>query len=241
MKHPTVPSPDPEGPADRLRRAAAGMGVGLDAATAGALVALLDRLLAQPQNLTAIEDVEEGVDRHLADSLAGLAVPELAGPLCDIGSGGGMPGLVLAMARPDMEVTLVESESRKADWLRLASAGLPNVRVVSDRSETVARHRREAFATVTARAVAPVVPALELAAPLVAPGGHVILWTGDLDPGQTLAANRAAHELGLIPVRDTPVAPFPGARRRLLTLRRDRPTPARYPRRPGRATKRPIA
>lgn len=235
-------TPEDRSPARRLLAAAAAMGVPLTARMAGALVALLDRIALEPQNLTAIEDVCEGVDRHLADSLAGLVVPELRGPVCDIGSGGGLPGLVIAMMRPDTPVTLVESEANKADWLARASAALPNVSVVTDRSETLARRRREEFTTVTVRAVAAPVPALELAAPLVAQGGHAVLWTtADDDAASAAALGAAAAELGFGAPRAVPVTPFPGARRRLLVARKRAACPARYPRRPGRAAKRPIA
>ncbi|HWH13261.1 MAG TPA: 16S rRNA (guanine(527)-N(7))-methyltransferase RsmG, partial [Miltoncostaeaceae bacterium] len=222
MKH--TPS---AAPAARLLAAAHAMGVPLDPADAGALVALLDRVSLEPQNLTAIEAVTEGVDRHLADSIAALGPPPaLASPLCDLGSGGGFPGLPLAMCRPDLRITLVESERRKADWLGRASAALPNVEVVNDRSETFARHSREAFAAVTARAVAPLVPCLELAAPLVAPGGRAVLWAGPRDRAAAADAAPVAQELGLRLEEVRQVTPFPGAQRALLVYRKVGPTPA---------------
>lgn len=215
------------------------MGLTLSPEDAGRLVALLDRVVLEPQNLTAIDDVWEGVDRHLADSLAALAPPSpLASPLCDVGSGGGFPGLVVAIARPDIVVTLVESERRKAEWLARASAGLPNVEVVKDRSEDLARRAREAYRTVTARALAPLVPCLELTAPLVAPGGRVVMWAGE--SAIVPAAAPIADELGLHLESDRPVTPFAGARRRLLVFVKHAPTPARFPRRPGRAVARPL-
>lgn len=228
------------GPARELVARADALGVPLTPAAAGALVALFDRLLLEPQNLTSIDDVAEAVDRHLADSLAALARPEIAGPaLADLGSGGGFPGLVIATLRPDIAVTLVESEGRKADWLERASVDLPNVRVVADRSESLAVREREAFATVTARAVAPLVPTIELAAPLTAVGGHLVAWTSEAavsDPG----AAEAASLVGFAPPEIHAVEPFPGARRYLVTLRKSEPSASRYPRRAGRATSRPL-
>jgi len=221
----------------------AAMGVALDPAAAGALVALLDRLALEPQNLTAIEGLEDGLDRHLADSLAALALPEVARApaLVDIGSGAGFPGLALAHARPDLAVTLIESERRKADWLRRASAGLPNVRVVADRSEHLAREERERHPLAVARALGPLPVALELAAPLVAPGGFVALWRGAIGGrAEEDDARAAARELGLTPRPPVPTRPFPGARRTVQLFEKTAPTPARYPRRPGRAAKRPL-
>jgi 16S rRNA (guanine527-N7)-methyltransferase len=219
------------------------MGVAITPEAAGTLVSLLDRMTLEAQNLTAIDALEAGVDRHLADSLAGLSVPELAGASAcvDLGSGGGFPGLALAVARPGLAVTLVESERRKADWLRRAAADFPNVRVVADRSEHLASAERERYPVATARALGPLPVTLELAAPLVAPGGSVLVWRGDrADPAAEATAARAAHELGLEPDEPVRVAPFPGARRRLQLFRKVRPTPPRFPRRAGRAAARPL-
>jgi 16S rRNA (guanine527-N7)-methyltransferase len=218
--------------------------MGVDAggpAPVGALLALLDAMAAEPQNLTAIADPLDAVDRHLADSLAALALPEVAraGACVDVGSGAGFPGLALAAARPGMAVTLVESERRKADWLRRASAPFPNVRVVADRSEHLAAAERERWPLATARALASPPAALELLAPLVEVGGAVVLWRGD-DPGPDADARAAAGALGLEPRPPVPVRPFPGARRRLQVFAKVAPTPARFPRRPGRAAKRPL-
>lgn len=230
-----------QGPAARLLAAAEDMGVALSPHDAGALVALFDRIALEPQNLTAIEDVHEAVDRHLADSLAGLTAPEVTGPVVDLGSGGGFPGLVLAMLRPEMPVTLVESEKKKARWLAAASAALPNVRVVADRSEDLAKHERGAYATVTARAVAPLVPVLELAAPFVAESGHAVVWSTPMSATEEARADVAAEILGLQALPPRPVHPFAGAERVLRVFRRVAPTPPKYPRRPGRAAARPIA
>lgn len=219
------------------------MGVAVGPATAGALVALLDRIAVEPQNLTAIDDVAAGVERHLADSLAGLALPALrdAPAALDLGSGAGFPGLALAAARPDLVVTLVESEARKAEWLTRASAPFPNVRVVAERSETLARREREAWPAVTARAVGPLPVVLELAAPLLATGGTLVAWRAGRAPEDEEAAARAAEALGLEPGPVTPVRPFAGARRHLHEYRKRAPTPERFPRRPGRAAARPLA
>lgn len=219
------------------------MGVALDVASAAALVALFDRLTLEPQNLTAIDHVPEAVDRHLADSVAGLTVPAVADAesVVDIGSGGGFPGLVLARLMPDRAVTLVESERRKADWLTRAAADSPNVRIVADRAETLAKGEREAWDVATARAVAAMPVLLELAAPLVRVDGALVAWRGPSDADPTAADRDAASQLGLRHERTTPVTPFPGAERALVVWRKVSPTPARYPRRPGRAAKRPIA
>jgi 16S rRNA (guanine527-N7)-methyltransferase len=231
------------GPAVLLAERAAEIGAPIDGDAAAALIALLDRIALEPQNLTAIEGLDEGIERHLLDSLVALGHPRLAETtdLVDLGSGAGFPGLALAAARPGLSVTLVESERRKAEWLQRASAGFPNVRVVADRSEHLATAEREAFALAVARALGPAPVALELAAPLVAVGGAVLLWRGAaVEPEAEADAARAAELLGLRPEPPVEVRPFPGARRRLQSFAKVRPTPARYPRRAGRASSRPL-
>ena len=231
------------GPAPRLIDRARALGVELDREAAAALIALLDRIATEPQNLTTIEGVDEGIDRHLLDSLVGLTLPEVATAeaAVDIGSGAGFPGIALAIARPKLHVTLVESERRKADWLARASAAVPNLRVVADRSEHLAGTERERYPLATMRALGPLPVCLELAAPLVAVGGSVVVWRGDdTDPDLERAGAEAAAELGLEPGTPVPVTPFPGARRRLHAFRKTSATPRRYPRRAGRAAKRPL-
>jgi 16S rRNA (guanine527-N7)-methyltransferase len=231
------------GPAERLAARAAGLGVPLPPGAAARLIALLERIALEPQNLTAIEGVDAGIDRHLLDSLVALAHPRLPGAsaVVDVGSGAGFPGLALAAARPAMAVTLVESERSKAGWLLRASAAFPNVRVVADRSEHLAAREREAFPLALARALGPPPVALELTAPLVAVGGAVLLWRGDAAGARDEAdAARAAELLGLEPEPPVAVRPFPGARRRLQSFAKVRSTDPRYPRRAGRAASRPL-
>jgi 16S rRNA (guanine527-N7)-methyltransferase len=209
----------------------------------GALIALVGRLAAQRQNLTAITDLGDAVDRHLSDSLVALALPEVssATTIVDVGSGGGFPGIPLAAALPHCVVTLVESEGKKAQWLTRCAAEFPNLRIVADRSEHLAAARREEWSLATARALASPAAALELTAPLVAVGGHVVLWrTSDSDPALDADAATAADILGLERLTPAPVTPFPEARRMLDRYAKVAPTPRRFPRRPGRAAKRPL-
>jgi 16S rRNA G527 N7-methylase RsmG len=99
-------------------------------------------------NLTRIEKLADAVERHYCESLF-LARHLKPGRIVDIGSGGGFPGFVVAVARPDCAVTLVESHQRKAVFLREAARKLPNVRVVAKRAEDV----HEAFDCLISRAV----------------------------------------------------------------------------------------
>jgi len=118
---------------------------------------------------------------------------------------------------------------------------MPNVRVRAARSEDLAKEHPASFDVVVARALAPPPVALELCAPLVAMGGHVVLWAGPDDSQLDARIRLAADRLGLAPCEPVPVEPFVGAKRRLMPFRKAEPTPERFPRRPGRANTHPIA
>ncbi len=229
--------------ADRIVERSAGCGVDVDPRAAQAIAEVLEAMLREPQNLSAVRDLDQAVWVHAVDSLSALRVPAVASAagIADIGSGGGFPGIALAAALPDVPVTLVESERRKADWLRRASAPFPNVRVVADRSEALAQVERDAFPVVCARAVGSLPVVLELSAPLVAPDGHVVAWRGKREADDHATACAAADVLGLSPTPDINVTPIPSVSRYFSVWRKTGPTPARYPRRPGMAAKRPIA
>jgi len=154
-------------------------------------------------------------------------VDELAGPVVDVGSGGGTPGIPVAASLPDRGVTLVESQRRKCDFLRIWEAELANLRVVWGRAE---EQPTDAYGVALAKALARPPVAAELCLPLVQPGGAVLLWVGpDADTrGVTAVAERLAAKLDASP---------PG----FLLLRKEGPTPAGFPRRPGMAAKRPLA
>lgn len=222
---------------------AAAHGVVLSPEDSGYLVAVLDRMSLEGHNLTAIEGVDHGVDRHLADSVVALALEELrrADSICDIGSGGGFPGLVLGRLCPRAKVTLVESERAKADWLVRASADSPNVRVVHDRSEHLAGRERESFDVVTVRAVGSLPVVLELASPLTRVGGSAVLWRTLNEASSDVQAEKAAQTLGFRHMRRVAVTPFAGAVRCLDVWEKQHLCPGKYPRRAGMAAKRPLS
>ena len=111
-------------PTDRLAELSAEYG--LPEAAGGQLMELLERVSTAPIALTAVRDATVGVEVHVADSLAGLRIPAVraAHRIADLGSGGGFPGLVLAIALPEAQVALVESVVKKAAFLRGAAADL---------------------------------------------------------------------------------------------------------------------
>lgn len=192
-------------------------------------------LVASPISVTAVRDAEGAYRLHVEDSLT--AVPLLADDqpqrIVDVGSGGGSPGIPLAIAL-GCHVTLLEATAPKASFLRRTAAELGIAAdVVHMRSEVYARGTgRDAFDLAVARALAPPPVAVELCLPLVRPGGALVLWT--TEPDERLAA--AAEELGGAVERSVGTV---GARR-LVLVRKLAATPERFPRRPGMAGKRPL-
>jgi 16S rRNA (guanine527-N7)-methyltransferase len=141
-----------------------------------AYLALLDRW-NRTYNLTAIRDPREMVSRHLLDSLAMHPYVQ-AGTLADLGTGAGLPGIPLAIAQPALQVTLVESNGKKARFMReaLRTLGLDNARVAEARIEAL--DRPGAFDAITARALATLPLILELGGDLLAPGGTLLAMKG---------------------------------------------------------------
>ncbi len=164
----------------------------------------------------------------LDDALAGLElVRRFDGPIVDVGSGGGTPGIPLAAALPDREVTLLEAERRKTEFLERWTAELPNLRVVWGRAESQAT---DWYEVAVAKALAHPPVAAEWCLPLVREGGAVVLWVGPSADEVAVAAVAAKIAAELIEAQ-------PG----FLVLRKNGPTPPGFPRRPGMAKKRPLA
>jgi 16S rRNA (guanine527-N7)-methyltransferase len=164
----------------------------------------------------------------LDDALAGLElVRRLEGPIVDVGSGGGTPGIPLAASLPEREVTLLEAERRKAEFLERWTAELPNLRVVWGRAE---EQSVEAFGVAVAKALAQPPVAAEWCLPLVREGGAVVLWVG---PSADLAAVAAVAGSIAGELEESP----PG----FALIRKTGPTPPGFPRRVGIAKKRPLA
>jgi 16S rRNA (guanine527-N7)-methyltransferase len=216
---------------------------GLAAGAAPRLRLLLDLVADAPISVSAVRDLPTAVDVHAADSLSALALPELrvARTLADLGSGGGFPGLPLALALPGATVTLIESSSKKCVLLReaIACMGLDNVRVIDGRVEQWAQGRRTQD-VVCARAVAPLGTLVEYAAPLLLPGGHLVAWKANPGAEELSRAVVAAQTVGMAPTRVVAVEPFDGVRRSLHIYQRVSSVPKQFPRRPGMARKRPL-
>jgi 16S rRNA (guanine527-N7)-methyltransferase len=216
-----------------------------DAAAQPALDVLLE-LLASERAPIAASTVPRARDVHIADSLAGLELEPVrsASRIADIGSGAGLPGLVLAASLPGAQVDLIESSGRKCEFIRTAieRMGLENATVVCRRSEEwAAGEGREAYAAVSARAVGSLAVVAELASPLLRRGGALAAWKGARSEPEEAEAARAAARLAMEPMEVRSVRPFPASRERHIhLLRKNGPTPNGLPRRPGMAAKRPF-
>jgi 16S rRNA (guanine527-N7)-methyltransferase len=216
----------------------------LTAEARDALERVLELLAADRASLSSVPRADAW-QVHVADSLSGLELGGLADAdaICDIGSGAGFPGLVLAAALPAARVDLVESVGRKADFIARAAeaAGLANARAVNERAEDWAKGEgRERYDVVTARAVGRLSTLAELASPLLREGGALVAWKGKRDPDEDAELARAAGALAMEPGEVRWVGPYAGSRHRHIhVIRKAGATPAGLPRRPGMAKKRP--
>ncbi len=204
------------------------------------------RLLSDPRAPISRSTVAQARDVHIADSLSGLELEPIrrARRIADLGSGAGLPGLVLAAALPEARVDLIESLERKCAFLRdaIQRLGLANAAVVCERSEDWASAGgREAYDAVTARAVGSLATLAELASPLLREGGFLVAWKGARSAEEESEAASAADPLAMEPFEIRSVQPYPGSRdRHIHLLRKNGPTPNGLPRRPGMAAKRPF-
>ncbi len=187
----------------------------------------LEDVLATP-GLTGIEDPIEARRVLLDDALrAASLLEQFSGDVVDVGSGGGTPGIPLAVSVPQRSFTLLEAERRKCDFLSRVTSELPNVTVVWGRAE---EQPVDSFGVALAKALAKPAVAAELCLPLVATGGAAILWLGDTADRAVVA--EVARQLG---------AELESDREGLVVLRKRVATPAGFPRRAGMARKRPLA
>ena len=206
---------------------------------------LLEALAAEPDPHTTVSEPAEALDAHVADSLSGLEVEELARArtIADLGAGAGFPGLVLAIALARARVDLIESAGRKTAVISrlIRAARIENATPVTARAEEWAALPR-AYDAVVARAVAALPVLVEYAAPLLREDGVLVAWKGARSESEEAAGVAAAAIVGLELDRVLRVEPFEGARdRHLHVYRKISPTPERFPRRAGMAVKRPLA
>lgn len=248
---------DPLIPPPQFQQSLAAMGIELDPGDDARLGRYLAMLLEANKafNLTAITDPDAAWVRHIADALtlipllAAIEVPGgaetgLGGAtgalrVIDIGSGGGLPGIPLAICVPDAQFTLVDSTGKKAAFLRsvVAELGLKNVVVINDRAEVLgqAREHRERYDCAIARAVGGLAILVEFLLPLVRVGGVALAIKGARADDELAAAGKAIALLGgeHDQTHDTPTG-------RVVVIGKARATPRAYPRRVGEPASKPL-
>lgn len=216
----------------------------LPAAAAAGLTRLLILLEEDPAAPTTVTTPADALAVHLADSLVALDLEAVRGArvVADLGSGAGFPGLPLALALPEASVLLVESVTRRCEFLRraLRAAGVGNAEVVCARAEAWPAGR-ERCDLVCARAVGSLAVLAEYAAPLLTVGGSLVAWKGARSADEETAGAAAAAQVGLEAAEVVAVTPYPGSRaRHLHRFVKREATPDRFPRRSGMARKRPL-
>ena len=227
-----------------IREGVLAVGHELTTAQQTQLTAVLAALEADEHAPTTMRSAEQAARTHVADSLVALDLDVIrsAQRLADLGSGVGFPGVALAVVLQAAEVSLVESQRRKCEFLErlLAAAEIENAQVVCSRVEDW-RDGALHCDVVMARALAPQPVVLEYAAPLLRMGGALVDWRGRRDQDAEAAGDRAAALLGLARVEIRGVVPFEGATdRHLHVFVKTGETPTRFPRRAGIARKRPL-
>ncbi len=198
-------------------------------------------------NITAITEPHEVAVKHMLDSLTVLDPAKFpaACSVVDIGSGGGFPGLPLKIVRPDLKLTLLDSQNKRINFLTAVvdELGLPAVTVVHCRAEEGARQARfrEKFSVAVARAVARLNVLCELCLPYVALGGWFVALKGDKYEEEVREAEAAIRRLGG-KLNGVKQVSFPGYadNRAIIYLNKVKPTPSAYPRRPGIPEKKPL-
>lgn len=206
-------------------------------------IAVNSKLTQLAQLISAWPGLVSGPAGELVED--SLVLLEYVGPahsVVDVGSGGGLPGLPIKISRPDLSVTLIESDQAKAAFLVQACAklGLPDVEVIARRAEHVGHEpqTREAFDLAVARALAPTPVLVELCLPLVRVGGRLLAQKTDKE--DAAAAERA---IGLLGGALDAIAPAPSTARRsgtVMIVSKIRPTPPGYPRRAGVPGRKPL-
>lgn len=252
---PTTPLPPPPDFVDQC----AEIGIEFEPGDVESLGLYLARLLHANEafNLTAIRDAAEAWRKHIFDSLtliAPLAELPQGSTLIDVGSGGGLPGIPVAICMPHLRITLLEATGKKVEFLRATAEalGLKNVSVVQDRAESLGHNRgtktgqadgtnirvgahRECYDAVTARAVGRLATLAELTVPFAKIGGLILLIKGEQADAELAEASKALHLL-----KATHATTLPTPTGRIVVLNKSSATPRDYPRRDGEPKRSPL-
>ena len=232
---------------DMLREGLFEMGLNIPAEQQEMMLAFMDRLTNAPLNLIGPAETGERISRHLLDSMAGLCVHSFAPGerVLDLGSGGGLPGISLAITCPQSQFILMDSIEKKTDFLRKTAGalGLSHIEVLNRRAEEAGQDSglRERMDTVTVRAVAPLRVLCEYALPLLRVGGTLIAYKGPKAAEELTEARAAIDLLGGEETRIEKIdIPFSDRIDHMIILQKSEHTPRKYPRRVGKPAKNPL-
>ena len=192
-------------------------------------------------NLTGITDDKGVANLHLLDSLTVLSTADRSGKkLIDVGCGAGFPGVPLAIACPDAEITLLDSLGKRMKWLEevLPALGI-RAECITARAEEAVATRRESYDYATSRAVARLNILLELTAPYVKVGGAVLAMKGTAAREELAECQNAIKKLGL-KLEQVREFPIDGTNHAVIVLRKVAPTPKQYPRRFAKIKQSPL-
>jgi len=226
-----------------LKEGLARLGLHLPEARQERLCAFARAMVKQNEvmNLTAITEDTQVAKLHLLDSLTVLCCADLRGKtLIDVGCGAGFPGVPLAIACPEAEITLLDSLGKRMKWLEevLPSLGV-SARCVTARAEEAVAQCREQYDFAVSRAVARLNILLELTAPYVRVGGAVLAMKGAAAEEELSECAGAIRKLGL-KLEDVRRFPIDGTSHGVIVLRKVAPTPTQYPRRYAKIKQSPL-
>lgn len=199
----------------------------------------------EKMNLTAITDNEGIATKHFLDSMSALTTGRVFGRVIDVGTGAGFPGLVLKIAKPELDLTLLDSLNKRVTFLRALGGelGLDGVEYIHSRAEDGGQSAlyRGKFDTVVSRAVANMAVLSEWCLPFLKVGGRFLALKGPLAGEELKNAKRAISILGgeVEEVREVKI-PFTELEHKIIIVKKVRQTPIKYPRKPGIAAKNPI-
>ncbi len=234
---------------EQLRLQSVDWGIPLEGPQLTSLAAYADLLSNyRLANVIGTRERSRIILEHLTDALSCYQAKDLwlANNVVDVGTGGGLPGIPLAIARPELQVALIEATERKVRFLEHARSALnlQNLEVLHARAEDLGRTTcREAFDLATARALAHLPVVMEYCAPLVRTGGTILAMKGQLSEEELSQGIHASRELGaeLHETREVKYHPeLPHKERSLILFKKADVTPGKFPRRAGLPKKRPL-
>lgn len=229
----------------RFEDAARTFGISLTLRQRDCFARYLRLMMEAPHNVTALDDPREIVEGLFVDALAAAPLMRgIEGPAVDVGSGGGIPGLPLAIVDPSRGFLLVDSNGKKVGFIHrvIEALQLDNARVRQTRVEELGRASgtREWFGVAMAKALSSLRVLVEWLVPLVCPAGRVLCWKGPNVTSEIEEAHAALTALGA-EVEEVRAYEIAGrGRRNIVVVRRVAPLSAVYPRRVGVALKRPL-